>query len=253
MRQNILHFYYDYVESAIYDELEIDIYQNYKDNFELNYDFCELWYRKFNGTNIPLNCSEHNQEVDCTLRPYFQRLGCYDFTGTYFESPFGDKEISRLKIPFPMDSTPKDIPNYGACENGEFFREFNGADELTDSVKTTLTIYSPKFDLSNLPKHTTPSVTKHVILQADSVFMSEPLEITYDLTIIARIVSISEPIAMIYEGREMSIENMKIKDVKEKLIIHDEKLIMQWKSFGRMNVLQSWNDGKCFGLDKLTI
>ena len=71
-----------------------------------------------------------------------------------------------------------------------FFQEFNEAEPTFNQRRKSLTFYDTKFDLSSLARNTNASVTQVVTVKADTVYMSEPLDITYSLIIRARVISI---------------------------------------------------------------
>ena len=73
-----------------------------------------------------------------------------------------------------------------------FFQEFNEAEPTFNQRRKSLTFYDTKFDLSSLARNTNASVTQEVIVKADTVYMSQPLDITYSLIIRARVASIGK-------------------------------------------------------------
>ena len=150
-------------------------------------------------------------------------------------------KVTRLKIPFPRSSHDSNtiIPKYDSCEEVEFFKRFNGGSSQTDTIRKTLVIYSPKFDLSSLNEHTLSGITNHVIIQADSVYMTKPLDIFYKVTIYARVVTINKPLMMTLTGDDISFENMKIKDVDEKVLVYGSRTRIRYRSYGFLTVFDS--------------
>ena len=102
----------------------------------------------------------------------------------------GSQDYSTITIQFPKDAVPIQVPNFGQGEMATFFQEFNEAEPSFNQRRKSLTFYDTKFDLSSLARNTNASVTQVVTVKADTVFMSEPLDITYSLIIRARVISI---------------------------------------------------------------
>ena len=218
-------------------------------DIELTYDYCEAYWRKVTKNSGGDNCILTNSEADCSKNDKFLRdFGCYDFTNTYFKMPFdtdqksAEEEVTKVVLGFPKDDFPKVIKDYGPCENADFFKNFNGRMDIAQ-IMQVLVIYAPKFDLSTL-KDRTSTRTEHVIIQADLVYMTKDLKIDYKLTIKSRIVSISHTISMIYDSREVNIENMKLKDVNEFHVERNNDTTERHRSFGLVYIIDTLDSQK---------
>ena len=243
---------YDSGTLQITKDSDVNVFRNYEEiDIELTYDYCEAYWSRVEKISGGDNCILINSEIDCSKNDKFLRdFGCYDFTNTYFKMPFdaADKsageKVMKVRLGFPQDDTPKVIEDYGPCENADFFKNFNGRMDIAE-IMQVLVIYAPKFDLSTLNNRTS-SRTKHVIIQADLVYMTKDLKIDYNLTIKSRVVSISHTISMIYDAREVNIENMKLKEVNEFHVERNNDTIERHRSFGLVYVIDTLKSQKPF-------
>ena len=168
--------------------------------------------------------------------------GCLDFNGTYFL--LSDEDIEEkatvLEVIFPMDIMQGESLNYGLCDSEKFFKEFNSDFTFVDIIKKVSVIYVLKLDLSNIKKLISPTA-KQVIVQADSVYMSKPLDIDFDLTILARTVSIDKPLKMLYREKDIAMENQNVRTLRKSVISYDDKLKIKRTMYGRVEILAPFN------------
>ena len=160
-------------------------YQDFENNALISHDYCEEWLVEHppnfdacvdNG-NV-LDCSNIDSEAD------IQEIGCFvGATDTY----------SNVIVNFPTDLVVIEdfvISNYG------FLNDFNGDNDKIKHLQSTLTFYETHFDLATLSSKTNESVTKQVVIKADTVKISTPININYNLIIKARTVSLDHEIGM---------------------------------------------------------
>ena len=107
----------------------------------------------------------------------------------------------------------------------------NSAKNLQRSMK----IYETKFDLASLESRTNETVTKQVEIKADTVFISEPITINYNLIIKARIVSLDHEISMKLTSGQFSNADFRTK--YEKNVIFGEELTVRNRRFGLLTII----------------
>ena len=128
--------------------------------------------------------------VGCVIQKRYKHLYIFATKKLLFFSFSGSQDYSTITIQFPKDAVPIQVPNFGQGEMATFFQEFNEAEPSFNQRRKSLTFYDTKFDLSSLARNTNASVTQVVTVKADTVYMSQPLDITYSLIIRARVISI---------------------------------------------------------------
>ena len=111
---------------------------------------------------------------------------------------------------------------------------FNDDGEDTHKRQPIVKMYSPNFDLSTLKKHTS-NITKSVYLWADIVYMSDSIDITYDLKIRARKVFINRPLTMKVDIEKFEMSNNYL--VLEKQFEFKNGLLMRHRKYGRVDIL----------------
>ena len=106
------------------------------------------------------------------------------------------KDFKSITFLYPKDKSNFPIENFYEAQTNSYFQEINGGPDMTQYL-ADLNLYGTKFDLSSLESFTGPR-TKTVTLTADTVVISKPLRnpVNYSLTVRARVVSITENIAM---------------------------------------------------------
>ena len=115
-------------------------------------------------------------------------------------------------------------------------KEFNDDGKEIHKRQSVIKLYSTTFDLTNL-KHHTSNVTKEVIIWADTVYMSEPLKITYNLTIRARKTYINRALTM-----KMSLSHFKSETnylVHEKQFETNNGLLVRQRKYGFVDILDA--------------
>ena len=160
-------------------------YQDFENNAVISRDYCEDWlaghspnFDACEDTGNVLDCSSIDTNAD------IHELGCYvGATDTY----------SNVILNFPAD--PVQIEDFVAPTLG-FLNNFNGDNDKIRNLQTTLTFYETHFDLATLTSKTNASVTKQVVIKADTVKLSSPISINYNLIIKARVVSLEHEISM---------------------------------------------------------
>ena len=177
----------------------MDVYQDFEEDENIATKYCNFW----NANNKPFlgNCQEILEEsvIDCTGNEDkydIQGLGCYLLQH--------EGNLSTVRIKFPVDIDTPFVHDFGRGQDSSFFKDFNGADTEFNLKIRNLKFYGTKFDLAVLPQNTNPNLTESVLIRADTVYISQPISISYELKIRARIVSIDKQIAM-----EMPIDQFK--------------------------------------------
>ena len=109
-------------------------------------------------------------------------------------------------------------------------------------MRKSLTFYDTKFDLSTLAIHTNASITQDVIVKADTVYMSQPLDVTYQLSIQARVVSIDKPLTMTIRSEEFNLARMRTKH--EKKVSFNNVLNLRHRKFGLVEIIDVFPSSK---------
>ena len=167
----------------------VELFQDFSSNDQFGEKYCKNWLQhhssNLNDCQISgdaLDCSDKEEDLDV------QGLGC-----SLQES---EEQINNILVNFPRDPLTIEVDYFGKGESSKFFKNFNGVSSDFNRKRRTLTFYATKFDLASLIENTNASVTKEVTIKADTVFISEPIKINYNLKIRARIVSIDKKITM---------------------------------------------------------
>ena len=146
------------------------------------------------------------------------------------------KPMYRSKVTFEFPKDNEDSPSLddlSTCVKSPLFSELQVYNEKLSAFRKTMTIYQLKFNLNDLDKYTKRGVTESVTIYADTVYMTEELQISYNLTIRARIVAISYPITLIYDRKPYNLP-------KEMLVRHvsfEDKLDMRQRKFGLIDIM----------------
>ena len=146
--------------------------------------------------------------------------------------------LFRSKISFQFSKDNEESPpldDLSMCVKSPLFSDLQVYDKKLSPFRKTLTLYQLKFNLNDLVQYTNPSVTESVTIFADTVYMTEELEIFYNLTIRARIVAISYPITLVYD-RNLNLRTFP----REMLVRHvsfEDKLDMRQRKFGLIDIM----------------
>ena len=159
-------------------------HQDFEINAVISNDYCKNWLVE-HSPNFNA-CEDHGHVLDCSnigKNADIHELGCYvGATDTY----------SDVIIKFPRDPVEIDF----VTSDHAFLSGFNGDNDKIRNLQTSLTFYETHFDLATLESKTNASVTKQVLIKADTVKLSSPITINYNLIIKARLVSLDHEISM---------------------------------------------------------
>ena len=206
---------------------DINIIQAFSDkNINNEEDYCNNWVMRHESPIPKCQVDMAGQNLNCSEIEDIESLGCH------FSSVF-DK-YSSVTIQFPKDFESIEIDDFGEGESADFFKEFNGAEPQFNQMRKSLTFYAPKFDLSKLSLHTNASITKEVIVKADTVYMTEPLDVTYQLSIIARVVSIDKLLTMTLRSEKFNLPKMRTKYEKN---VAFNNLVKRHRNFGLIEIV----------------
>ena len=120
-------------------------------------------------------------------------------------------------------------------------------------TQKNLTIYDTIFDLAELESHTRcerKCFTEQVVIKADTVYMSKPLQIFYNLTIRARIVTINYPLSMVIRKDQFKL--LKTTFMEENLIVFRNNLTMRHRKYGLIEIFDVKSQNISRKIDKLT-
>ena len=160
-------------------------YQDFENNAVISRDYCQDWL-----VEHPPNfdaCVDNGNVLDCSdidANADIHEIGC---------SVGATDAFSNVIVNFPLD--PVMIEDFVNPTSG-FLNDFNGDNDIIKNLQSTLTFYETHFDLSTLTSKTNATVTKQVIIKADTVKISSPVVINYNLIIKARMVSLDHEISM---------------------------------------------------------
>ena len=146
------------------------------------------------------------------------------------------KPLYRSKVSFTFPKDDEDPPTFddlSTCVHSTLFSELQVYSEKLTAFRKTMTIYHLKFNLNDLTKYTKPLVTDSVTIFADTVYMEEPLEIFYNLTIRARIVAITHPITLTYDKNFYNLP----REMLERHVSFEDKLVMRQRRFGLIDIM----------------
>ena len=176
------------------------------------------------------NWQESMDLLDCSDKEDIGRLSCHF-------AIFDEYYYSKIIMQFPKDENFKEINDFEKCEQPLFFQNFDNAPSKLNQRRQNLTIYSAKFDLSKLTEYTNQSTTTNVFIRADTVYMTNPLVITYNLTITARIVSINYPLKMVFDKKDFKLTNTRTMTLSERHVLFNDGLIMRQRVFGFIDII----------------
>ena len=213
-----------------YDTIKgIDVLQDFQENVDIEDKYCQVWIEN----HFPPfdQCTENEDILDCTglgSEGDTQGLGC-------FVEASGDK-YSKVLINLPRE--PRQIQDFGAGGSSTFFTDFNGVDDDLSRLRRSLTFYGTIFDLASLESKTNKSVTREVMIKADSVYMSRPISITYNLKIRARVVSLDHEITMELSKSQFSTGNFRTKYMNK--IVFGDSLKMRHRKMGLIDIVDDF-------------
>ena len=197
--------------------------------------YCDNW-NQWNPSLIS-NCKDIHKDtktfpnLDCTDAGKdfdIQGLGCSLQSIEHYDS---------VIVNFPLESNH--VKDFGKGESSKFFREFNGPNIANNTnlnkKRKSLKFYATKFDLADLVKNTDMSRTKDVMIKADTVVISEPIEINYKLKIRARIVSIDKAIKMKIPLQEFKDGHTRTSYKKK--VVFSEETHLRHRQFGLVDIL----------------
>lgn len=210
----------------------VEIFKDFNDQDQYGKKYCDNWIR--NHALDLSHCTVDNSILDCSNNPPeafdVQGLGCHLSTM--------DHDYDKIMTDFPLDQISIDVDDFGKGETSSFFKDFNGVNSDLNLQRSSLTFYGTKFDLSSLEFNTNPNITKDVIVKADTVIMSRPLKINYELKIIARLAKIDQPITM-----EMSVADFiasgKLRTSYEKRVFFGESdsTMVRHRQYGLVDII----------------
>ena len=171
---------------------------------------------------------ENSPNLDCSDVKDVDSLGCYFSTVA--------DQYTSVSVQFPTDVIPVQVSDFGQGETARFFQEFNGAQASFNRMRKSLTFYGTKFDLSSLALHTNDTITEEVHIKADTVYMGQPLNITYKVFIKARVVSIDKPLIMTLKSEDFEQTQMRVK-YEEQVSFNRNILHMRHRTFGLVDII----------------
>ena len=127
-----------------------------------------------------------------------KELGC--LSSQILKGSSLSKSITTLL--FPKDDFIKRIENLGICETAPLFNDLREFNSDFKSMRKEAIIHKLKFNLNDIVSYTNKNVTETVIVYADTVYMTGPLEVSFNLKIRARVVSISHPITITFKANQ---------------------------------------------------
>ena len=139
-------------------------------------------------------------------------------------------QTSKIVLKFPKDENPPPVGDFGVCESESAFVDFKQTDMELNSFRESLTIHSVKFNLNDLDRYINSSVTQFVTIKADTVYMTNTLNINFNLTILARTISLPYPINVVYERNEYSLPS-KFEMVQDCIQVNDH-IRMRYRRYG---------------------
>ena len=141
------------------------------------------------SSNINDNCEKINNTLNCLNVSDLASVGCQ----------IHSSDFNNILIEFPKDEGKSNFIDVGTRKTSNYFLQnfnsLNGSMSYLKYIKN-IEIYELYFDLSHL-KNITSDVTEKVTIKADTVVISEDLEINYFLFIQARIVHINNTITQV--------------------------------------------------------
>ena len=147
---------------------------------------------------------------------------------------------SRVVLQFPRDDIQAPpVGEFGDCDSEIVFQDMKRIDKQFDSSRKSVTIHSVKFKLNDLDQYVNSQVTELVTIKADTVYMTNSLTINFNLTILARTISLSNPIYLVYDGNQYSIP--KNDKVVQQCYQVNNKVKLRFRKFG---YLQLWDEMK---------
>ena len=213
---------------------KINLFEDIQDiSNEITEDYCGKWMAD-HGDYQDQHCTKKlvnnvSDVYDCSKATDVQGLSCA------LESMFNGS-TSHVLIPLKLREDQQEAYEY--YKNDDIFQSFENfkRDDLKfNKLKKHLVIYDAIFDVSTLPMHTTEGITENVIIRADTVYMTKLLQISYNLTIISRVASLSYPIIMKID--EMHSKILKMKPFRRVLINYSNSaLTMRHLSFGLVDL-----------------
>ena len=171
-----------------------------------------------------VDCSRIDEKKDPKCLPKFLRNQVF--------------QNSTIRFEFPKENNPPYVADLSLCETASFFRDIEETQRKLNILRKNVTIYSVKFDLNNLDQYTNSTVTEFVTIRADTVYMTGSLSINFNLTIIARTISISHPITLIYDRNQYGLP-IGVKPIEQRVQIND-LLEMRWRKFGFLELLDQY-------------
>ncbi len=152
------------------------------------------------SSNVNDKCLKLDNILNCLNVSDLSSVGCQihssDFNNILIEFPKDDKQPNFLKVGTRMT-------------NNHFLHNFNSLNGSMSYLKYIkhIEIYELYFDLSHL-KNLTSDVTEKVTIKADTVVISDNIEVTYFLSIQARIVKINNTITQVLNAKKIKFITM---------------------------------------------
>ena len=144
-------------------------------------------------------------------------------------------ETSKIMLVFPKDDTLSQLDNLGLCETAPLFTDLKEVNKKFNAMRKHVVIHKLKFNLNDLLQYTN-NITETVTVYADTVYMTEPMNITYKLNIRTRVASISHPISMFFNRTEKELPKMDGIEVKY-INFSSGFLMMRQRTFGLVDII----------------
>ena len=179
-----------------------------------------------------------------------KELGCLS-TQILNSSPLSKSNKRLLFLP---DEPVKGVDDLGTCETASLFKDLREFNSKFSSMRKEVVIHKLKFNLNEITLYTNNDVTETVIVYADTVYMTGPLEVSLELKVRARVVSISHPITVIFKANQMLPEN---DGIEEKYISFNEcTMIMRQRTLGLVDIIDQHvveaSSSKCLPMELLS-
>ena len=200
-----------------------------KTDLSVSEEYCNHWIKQGHPAHI-CQVKEDGTFLDCSELSSSMSIGsvgCHILTDE-------TSKIEKIAYNFPVDDVEVPVEDFGPGESEAFFSEFNGDKDFA-RVQRSLKLYGTKLDLASLATLTSHE-TREVTIRADTVYTSTPLTISYNLKIVARVASISEPVAMVVSKDTFSADDS-FKTMFEKEVQITPTLTMRHRKFGLLDIL----------------
>ena len=99
-----------------------------------------------------------------------------------------------------------------------------------------------KFNLNDLDQYTDSSITQHVTIKADTVYMTNTLTINFNLTIWARTILVSHPIKLVYDRNQHNLPREN--GLVEQIIQINDQFKVRSRKYGLIQLMDELKNGE---------